>query len=188
MLNAVTDIPGLARVVAGGESCTSVPTIYLDRLPLQSKDKPYAAGVRYLTIEDCSIMMQELLDNYNLWTFEQDRNWPAEMESEYSQSACSAFQTFRTLFCRRDEFFIEEAARASLEEDYNSIDKTLHAKMVTWCRDLLGAQPNYGDDYHFGEFDDLDDLSDFVDSLTLPSEDFVEPYLWPLVERVRYVF
>lgn len=130
--------------------------------------------------------MQELLDDYNLWAFDSDDAWSLEQRSEYSQSATTAIQTFRTLFCDQAEFATESAAELTLENDYNAPSPTLVNKMTEWCEALLEtAEDNSTEDsYRFAEFDDVKSLSMYVDEWTLPSEEYDKPSMWPLVERV----
>lgn len=164
-----------------------MPTLYFDRIPLQSDDKPFAAGVRYLNLEDCAHLMQKLLDNYNLWTFEGDDSWSSEQSNEYSQSSATALHTFRTLSCRQSEFATEEAAEQTLRDDNNAPEQTLLGNMTNWCDALLETHDgNDGEDsYKFAEFDDVQSLGEYVEEYTLPFGDYEAPSLWPLVERVR---
>jgi hypothetical protein len=131
--------------------------------------------------------MEEQIDNYNLWHFQTDKTWTDEQNSEYSQSADTAVQTFRTLFCNEPEFNSEDSTGSSLESNWKNSDGRLLRKMSHWCkRHIRSADDGTSDDsYKFFECSTTEELGDYVDKLTLPSEDYEEPALWPTVERVE---
>lgn len=58
--------------MSAGESCTSVPILYMHELSNQTT--PFAAEIRYFNIDKGRALLTELLYNYNLYKFQADKD------------------------------------------------------------------------------------------------------------------
>jgi hypothetical protein len=153
--------------------------LYMHKLPWQTSG--YAAEIPYYTIPKCRELLEELLRQYNFYTFEQDLDWTNKQRNEYAQQASTAFQTFRTLFCDQDEFISQQAAEAQLSSSYeNHCKDELLKEMVGWCEDFFedGAR------YTRCEGRTMSQLRSQIDPLTAPNHFADESSLWPLVQKV----
>jgi hypothetical protein len=203
LLNAITDTPHLAKAVrklmftdkqqgtdthaqvSAGESCTSVPTYYMHKLPWQTQK--FAAEVRYYTVDKCRKLLEELLAHYNFFTFEDDEDWSSGQRSEYSQQADTAMQTFRTLFCDQAAFDSQSSAEEHLEHSYQDSDGSeLLDRMATWCEGFFAQHPKEeGAAYTRYEMGTASELRYCIDPLTAPKHIEGQASLWPLVELVE---
>jgi hypothetical protein len=185
LLNTVTDTPHLAKALSSGESCTSVPTVYMHKLPWQSLK--YAAEISYYTIQQCRKLLNELLQQYNLYNFEIDEEWTSSQRSEYSQQADTAMATFRTLFRDQEEFETQRAAEYTLSHSYErDLTEELLRMMAVWCENFFVTYAKENDaGYTRCETDTVADLRAYIDPLTAPSHYHKEASLWPLVETVK---
>lgn len=184
LLNTVTDTPSLAKELYGGESCTSVPTIYTHRLPWQTREA-FAAEILYYTPDKCRKLLEDQIRAYNLFNFEKQETWSANMKTEYEQAAETALQTLRTLFCGKADFESPRAAKERLQANYTIGGTALLEHMVSWCQDYLREHVNKGGASFqrcYGE--SAEELNREVDPLTSPKHHYDEPSLWPLVEKV----
>jgi hypothetical protein len=118
----------------------------MHRLPWQTTGK-YAAEIQYYTIPKCRELLEELLRQYNFFTFEADEDWTKKQRNEYNQQANTAFDTLGFLFRDQVEFCSQESAEHELDESY-AIDgtKDLIKKKNGWLvRNLLrGFHKNRG--------------------------------------------
>jgi hypothetical protein len=185
LLNVVTDTPHLAKALAAGESCTSVPTYYMHRLPWQSS--AFAAEIRYYPVEECRQLPEELLGQYNFYTFEKDEDWTNDQRNEYSQLADTAIQTFRTLFCGSTEFRSQAAAENVLSYSYSNDRKQgLLDTMVVSCKEAFASHPEEnGAAFTRFAANTASELRSCTDPLTAPYHSRDTHSLWPLVESVQ---
>lgn len=153
---------------------------------LSSQATPFAAEIRYFTIDKSRALLKELLYNYNLYHFEADKDWTHNEKNEHSQQAETAKQTFRFLFCNKDEFSSPGAAAAALDKSYHSPKPSeLLDTMTGWCEDHFSEyDEEEGAGYSFCEADTVAELHSLLDPLIFPSYSIDEPSLWPLVDNV----
>jgi hypothetical protein len=159
----------------------------MHRLPWQTTEK-YAAEIQYYTIPKCRELLEELLRQYNVFTFEADEHWTKKQRNEYSQQSSTAFDTFRTLFRDEVEFCSQGSAEQSLDESYkNESTRDLINSMVGWCESFF---ENYAKDEGNGagytrcEGKSMDELRQQIDPLTAPNHFADESSLWPLVQKM----
>jgi hypothetical protein len=157
----------------------------MHKLPWQTTEK-YAAEIQYYTIPKCRELLEELLRQYNVFTFEADEHWTKKQKNEYGQQASTAFETFRTLFRDQDEFCSQGSAEQELNESYeNGRTKDLISSMVGWCESFfedLGKDDGAG--YTHCEGATIKELRQQIDPLTAPNHYADESSLWPLVQKV----
>lgn len=184
LLNSITDVPKLATEVSGGESCTSVPTIYTHKLHWQV-DEPYAAEIRYYDIDRCRQLLGEQVRAYNVYTFEFDNAWEAREKVENEQAASTALDIFRTLFCDQEEFESTGAAKEHLQACYPDDCEALVETMIGWCEDhFVEHEKEDGAGFERCTGENVTELNEQVDPLVAPNHTLDEPSLWPLVEKV----
>jgi hypothetical protein len=171
--------------VSAGESCTSVPTYYMHKLPWQAQE--FAAEIRYYTIDKCRKLLEELLTHYNFFTFEADEDWSSGQRSEYSQQADTAMSTFRTLFCEQAAFDSQSSAQERLDHSYQHTDGSeLLDMMAAWCEVFFAQhEKKDGAAYTRCEVATASELRFCVDPLTAPKFSDDKALLWPLVELVE---
>ena len=172
--------------MAGGQSCTYVGTEYESPFPGQTKK--LAAKVEYYGLEEIEEVLARLLRDYNAWNFQQQDDWSDDEKQELKQLSNTAFTTFRSLFCDKEEFESPRAAEEYLEtcfEDQYGPRTTL-ARMSAYCRELLEEKEADEDDHI--EYLDGDTQEEFLaqlDPLVSSNSRFDRPTLWPLVKKVR---
>lgn len=170
--------------MSAGESCTSVPMLYMHKLPWQKSG--YAAEIQYYTIPKCRELLEESLRQYNFFAFEQDADWTNKQNNEYAQQASTAFQTFRTLFRDRVQFISQRAAESQLAWSYEQDSKEeLLEEMIKWCEEFF---EDFDKENDAGitrcEGRTMSELRDQIDPLTAPNHFADESSLWPLVQKV----
>lgn len=157
----------------------------MHRLRWQIFEK-YAAEIQYYTIPKCRELLEDMLRQYNVYTFEYDEDWTNKQSNEYSQQSSTAFDTFRTLFRDRVEFESQGAAEQKLCESYRSKGTTdLVNAMVGWCETFFeDFAKDDGAGYTRCEGKTMDELRKQIDPLTAPNHFADECSLWPLVQKV----
>ena len=83
--------------LSGGQSCTQVPTEYSGTFDNQKKD--FAASIRYFDIKKVRKVLLELLGDYNLYTYQFDKDWDDDTRTQYKRAMQNALKTFLVLFC-----------------------------------------------------------------------------------------
>lgn len=170
--------------LSAGESCTSVPTLYVHRLEWQTED--YAAEIRYFPISKCRTLLKELIQQYNTFVFEFDEEWDHNQRNQFSQQADTAIQTFQTLFCHKIEFESPGAAENYLKWIHdNKCETMLLETMASWCEQSFKQHPKDNDSgLSRCEFPTVRELRYRIDPLTAPIYSHDHPSLWPLVDHV----
>ncbi|KAI6808123.1 hypothetical protein KC332_g13506 [Hortaea werneckii] len=184
LLNSLLGLPNMAKAMAGGQSCTFVGTEYEQPFPGQTK--ALAAKVEYFGIASIRELLSRLIKDYNHWNFERENDLNEEERQELSRLSKTAFTTFRSLFCDKEEFETIEAGRDYLETMYQGKDQTALNQFFEWCKELL--QEKEADEKDRTEYLDADTqqgLLDQLNPLVFSSSQFKEPTLWPLVKKVR---
>jgi hypothetical protein len=160
----------------------------MHRLPWQTTGK-YAAEIQYYTIPKCRELLEELLRQYNFFTFEADEDWTKKQRNEYNQQANTAFDTLGFLFRDQVEFCSQESAEHELDESYvidGTKDLIKKKKMVGWCETFFEdfTKTEDGAGYTRCEGKTMEELRQQLDPLTAPNFFIDESSLWPLVQKV----
>ncbi|KAK6437017.1 hypothetical protein LTR95_006792 [Oleoguttula sp. CCFEE 5521] len=185
LLNSITDCPGLARSLSGGESCTCVPTEYSGASPNQ--EAQIVAVVEYIAIDKIEGQLDEMFRDYYLFTFEKDRNWDEDTRQSYSLNAQSAIRTLCTLFCDLSDFKNIMVAKAFLAKTYkeNGTQELVHG-LIARCKEKL--QSKMTEEHGCADVCNAattHELRAMIDPLTASSTQSGVPGLWPLAQRVR---
>lgn len=169
--------------MAGGQSCTYVGTEY--QAPFSGQSRKFAAKVEYFDIEAIKDLLERLLNNYNIWTFQQDEDWTEDERQELKRDCHTAFTTFRALFCDKVEFESPRAAAAFLQQCYEREDADALGTMVAYCEELLEEkEANESDHIEYLDADSQPELLQQLNPLVSSNSLFEEPTLWPLVKKV----
>lgn len=170
--------------MAGGQSCTFVGTEYEEPFPGQTKK--LAAKVEYFSIASIRELLSRLIKDYNHWNFEREEDLNEEERQELSRLSKTAFTTFRSLFCDKEEFKTTEAGREYLEAAYKGQDQTALDEFFVWCKELLEEkEADEKDRTEYLDADTQQGLLDQLNPLVFSNSQFKEPTLWPLVKKVR---
>ncbi|KAI7295295.1 hypothetical protein KC340_g15848 [Hortaea werneckii] len=184
LLNSLLGLPNMAKAMAGGQSCTFVGTEYEQPFPGQTKK--LAAKVEYFGISSIRELLSRLIKDYNHWNFEREEDLNEEERQELSRLSKTAFTTFRSLFCNKEEFETIETGREYLEAAYRGEAQTALDAFFEWCKELL--EEKEADEKDRTEYLDADTqhgLLDQLNPLVFSNSQFKEPTLWPLVKKVR---
>ncbi|RMZ03151.1 hypothetical protein D0860_06920 [Hortaea werneckii] len=184
LLNSLLGLPNMAKAMAGGQSCTCVGCEYEQPFPEQTKK--LAAKIEYFGIASIRELLSRLIKDYNHWNFEREEDLNEEERQELSRLSKTAFTTFRSLFCDKEEFETIEAGREYLEAAYQGKDQTALDKFFEWCKELL--EENEAEERDRTEYFDADTqqgLLDQLNPLVFSNSQFKEPTLWLLVKKVR---
>ncbi|KAI7542689.1 hypothetical protein KC331_g7824 [Hortaea werneckii] len=184
LLNSLLGLPNMAKAMAGGQSCTFVGAEYEQPFPGQTKK--LAAMVEYFGIDSIRELLSRLIKDYNHWNFEREEDLNEEERQELSRLSKTAFTTFRSLFCDKEEFETIEAGREYLEAAYEGKDQTALDEFCMWCKELL--EEKEADEKDHTEYLDADTqqgLLNQLNPLVFSNSQFKEPTLWPLVKKVR---
>ncbi|GAB1732998.1 hypothetical protein NU195Hw_Modified_455t1 [Hortaea werneckii] len=184
LLNSLLGLPNMAKAMAGGQSCTCVGCEYEQPFPEQTKK--LAAKIEYFGIASIRELLSRLIKDYNHWNFEREEDLNEEERQELSRLSKTAFTTFRSLFCNKEEFETIEAGREYLEAAYQGKDQTALDEFFEWCKELL--EEKEGEERDRTECFDADTqqgLLDQLNPLVFSNSQFKEPTLWPLVKKVR---
>ena len=170
--------------MAGGQSCTFVGTEY--ECPFPGQVKKFAARIEYFDIEAIRDLLERLLQDYNMWNFEQLEDWDDDERLEYKRLSSTAFSTFRSLFCDKEEFESPRAGQEFLRGCYVAADKHAITNFVGWCAALLEEkEADEADHIEYIDGDTQPELLQRLNPLVSSSSRFEEPTLWPLVKKVR---
>lgn len=185
LLNSLTDIDDLAKSLSGGQSCTCVPTEYTRAFPAQRKE--FAASVRYFDIKKIRHMLEEMLNDYNLFVFENDKYWEDDQRTQFKRAMQNALKTFRVLFCDLECFSSDQAAKDALklnrENDSVEIIKIFLESCEKKLKDKITFEHGYAE---FVEASTRAKLRDLADPLMGAKSSGDKPALWPLVRNVVY--
>ncbi|CZT23891.1 uncharacterized protein RCC_09606 [Ramularia collo-cygni] len=183
LLNSLTDLDDLAKSLSGGQSCTCVPTEYSSAFPTQRK--AFAASIRYFDIKKIRSVLEGMLDDYNLFTFENDRDWDDEQRTQFKRAMQNALKTFRVLFCDLTEFKDDNVAKEFLKANWQDTSVDAIGMFLDSCEKKLKDKITLNLGYaEFIEASTRTRLRDLVDPLTGAKAKGDKPALWPLV---RYV-
>ncbi|KAI6870639.1 hypothetical protein KC338_g2956 [Hortaea werneckii] len=184
LLNSLLGLPNMAKAMAGGQSCTFVGTEYEQPFPGQTKK--LAAKVEYFGIASIRELLSRLIKDYNHWNFEREEDLNEEERQELSRLSKTAFTTFRSLFCDKEEFETIEAGREYLERAYQRKSQTALDEFFKWCKELLEEkEADEKDRTEYLDADTQQGLLDQLEPLVFSNSQFKEPTLWPLVKKVR---
>ncbi|EME48195.1 hypothetical protein DOTSEDRAFT_51419 [Dothistroma septosporum NZE10] len=182
LLNSLTDIDDLAKSLSGGQSCTQVPTEYSGPFDAQKKD--FAASIRYFDIKKIRKMLKEQLREYNLYTFDFDKDWDDDTRTQIKRAMQSALRTFMVLFCDLQEFKEQETAKDFLKRNHQGEIDAIQV-FVESCESKLKSKITVDDGYaEFVEASTLAKLRELVDPLMGARPKNGQPALWPLVKHV----
>ena len=160
-----------------------MPTEYRGEFANQRKD--FAASVRYFELPKIKQVLQEMIEDYNLYTFEYDRSWDEDTRSQYKRAMQSAEKTFSVLFCDLEEFSSKAAARAFLERNYEDASVKAINIMVKSCeKKLEGKTVVKGMYADFVEASTRAKFRELVDPLMMGKGVDGQPALWPVVQTV----
>ena len=186
VLNSLTDIQDLAKSMSSGQSCTTVATEYRGALPGQLKD--FAASVQYFDITQIQKMMQKLLEDYNLFAFEFDRDWDDDMRATNKRAMTGALKTFQVLFCDMPEFRTKTASVDYLKKAYTASvadNCEILRVLVASCKEKLMAKTvTQGNHSEYCEASSRAKLREMVDPLMSSKTGSDIPALWPLIKQV----
>lgn len=188
LLNSLLDMPDLAKSMAGGQSCTYVGTEY--ECPFPGQTKKFAAKIEYFSMRDISNLLNKMIQDFFTWTFIRPSDLDAEEMQELQRLCTSAFNTFRALFCDKEEFESQTAGAEWLRSKYAAANKEeALSTLIEWCRELLGE--NEADESGNIEYTDADTQDELLEQLTpmvTSNSQYETPAVWPLVRKIRYVY
>ncbi|KAK3112459.1 hypothetical protein LTR53_011253 [Teratosphaeriaceae sp. CCFEE 6253] len=181
--NAVVDILNMAKSLSGGQSCTCVPTQF--SCPFVGQKKPYAAIVKYYSLNGVRGLLAEYITDFNTDEFEQDPHWDQETRQLFHKRAVNALNTLQVLFRDREEFSTREAAREYLRLNYE--DKSVNALQVmvnASVKKLRGKDSAHGPATEYREAPTRGKLREAIDPFMTAKSTGSESALWPLVRTV----
>jgi len=130
-------------------------------------------------------IIQKHVENYYQYFVESQEGLDRSLVDHNKLHAMTALETFRALFCDRDEFHDDRCAMAFLRRDKQVLLKlhewtdtllsTLHAENGIVCRDAHTIEEL------------SEQIEPFARTPCVLSEDSSEPAPWPLVRIVRWV-
>ncbi|KAK5122690.1 hypothetical protein LTR85_003605 [Meristemomyces frigidus] len=120
--NSLLDNVELAKEGAAGKACTCVVTD-LQR-PFKDQEERYAAQAVYFDEDGMTKLFKELLQNYDLYTFNMDKSWPKDLKHQYRQRTKTALELFLAMFLKHAEFQTEQSAREYLKQQQHDINGT----------------------------------------------------------------
>lgn len=186
LLNSITDLDDLANSLSGGQSCTCVPTEYSGAFLKQRK--AFAATIRYFDIKKIGQMLRGMLEDYNVFVFENDRDWDEDQRTLFKRAMQNALKTFRVLFCDLDQFKDDQAAKEYLKSNYEDKAVNVISMFLESCEKKLKDKITFDNGYaEFIETSTRIKLRDMIDPLTGARARSDRPALWPLVRCARYV-
>lgn len=158
--------------------------IYMHKLPGQTSN--FAAKILYQPVAKCRSCLKELLKDYNCYTFEPDKEWTKDEETQYRLKSKTAFAAFRALFCDKAQFESPRSAIETLSRSYKSGRASiLLGTMTGWYADRIRGKTQEDDaSYTFREGHTAADLHQALDPLIMPRPASDVPMLWPLVKEV----
>lgn len=165
LLNSMTDIDDLAKSLSGGQSCTCVPTEYSCAFPNQRK--AFAASIRYFDIKKIRTVLKGMLDDYNLFVFENDRDWDDDQRTQFKRAMQNALKTFRVLFCDLEQFKDDQVAKEYLKSNWEDGAVDAISMFLGSCEKKLKDKITY--EYGYAEFIEASTrakLRDLIDPLT----------------------
>ncbi|KAK5107579.1 hypothetical protein LTR62_001022 [Meristemomyces frigidus] len=182
-LNALVDIPDLAKSLAGGQSCTCVPTEYSG--PFAGQSKTYVAIIRYFNMSNIRKVLTELLQNYRIYYFEADPDWDEDTRQGNHRRALAATVTLSILFRDWAEFSSQEDSRAYLDKCCRDQSIKVIDRMMYSCQVRVKAKV-FVNDRHSDkvEVSLTRELRKAIDPLLSSKSNSSTPALWPLVEQV----
>ncbi|KAK3672926.1 hypothetical protein LTR78_007279 [Recurvomyces mirabilis] len=182
-LNALTDIPELAKSLAGGQSCTCVPTEYSG--PFADQTKKYAAIIRYFGVRAIRRLLEEYIEHYNTFYHEADDDWDQETRQMFDRRAKNALMIFQILFRDWKEFSSRQTAKSFLDTCYAQHNTTVIDLMVKSCDDKVKNKPYVNHRYSDKvEASTRSRLRELIDPLIGSKSSNKEATLWPLVKQV----
>ncbi|KAK3701558.1 hypothetical protein LTR37_015412 [Vermiconidia calcicola] len=182
--NSLLDTPGLALEGDACEACTCV--VAETRQPFPVQETEVAAKIHFLDQASMRDMLHEQLNNYHLFHFSEDARWEPRDHKHYNNRADTAIDTFRALFCLRNEFQSNNEATRFLKTRKDNIESTV-ATMLEWCKELLLARGGKFDHQgHYEEYyedDSMVALNEVIEPLITQTRRKDRPALWPLVQK-----
>ncbi|OQN99647.1 hypothetical protein B0A48_14789 [Cryoendolithus antarcticus] len=97
VLNAMLD-KNIAVVADVGEACTSVITVYMDKVAGQTST--YGAEILYPSDLECKALLTGRIGAYELWHLQWDNDWSAGDQNYFTKMATSAVKSFPGLVSR----------------------------------------------------------------------------------------
>jgi len=154
---------------------------------LPGQEQPLAAKILYYPVTKCRELLEMLLEQYNLYTFNYDSDWTEAESNEYAQQAETAENAFRRLFCDKEEFESPRALENTLSQVFDDGDASAFiSKMTCWCEEhLQDHDKEDGASYTFCQGETVEDLNALLDPLIFSQHGLDVPSLSPLVEQVR---
>lgn len=170
--------------VSAGQSCTHVATEYQG--PFDEQETKFAAFIEFFDEDQIRAQVEKLLQDYNTWNFERPDDMDQEEEQDLKSQASTAFDTFRSLFCDRQEMSSIDAATDFLDSLYMDTEANAADMLCSWCGDLLeGFEDVEGEYWQRIDMDEQADFQDAVSPLMFSTSVYAEPALWPLVRQVQ---
>ncbi|TKA67263.1 hypothetical protein B0A49_04118 [Cryomyces minteri] len=149
-------------------SCTCVVVEY--RSKFEEQEAEYYAQVRYFDEESIKNLLREHLEDYYLFMEESSNDWTSEEKEIYHSKYLATLQTFRALFCERDEFADEQKTRGYLKAAYVEPRVVVLEKLTSWCQEQLQEyNDNKGGYSYVVEKDTIQDLAEDLDSYVMES-------------------
>lgn len=168
--------------LGGGESCTCVVTEY--QSPFPEQQLKLAAKIYYYSTSALRDLLGNFVRDYVLYTFELDRDWDEDFKQQSRRRAETAFTTFRSLFCDKEEFENPAAAAKFLDQKKKDPDSVIRL-FLSWCGDLLGGKPEVDDSrVEYLEAETRAGFREAIDPLLTTGSQLERPAVWPLVQRV----
>lgn len=169
--------------VSGGQSCTCVPTEYQGAFPKQKKD--FAACIRYFDINKIRQILCRLIGDYNIFTFEADRDWEEDIRTTYKRGMQNALKTFQVLFCDLDIFRTQKAGKEFLKSNYHDDSVNAIDVFMQSCEEKLKDKISVDDGYaEYYEFNSRTKLREVIDPLMSSKSTNEQAALWPLVKQM----
>lgn len=160
------------------------------RKALPGQKKPFAAEIILFDEAVRRSIIQKHVENYYRYFVESQEGLDRSTVDDNKNLAMTALETFRALFCDRDEFHDDQSAKTFLKTLKSGTDEQILLKLHGWTDTLLSmvhAENGivYRDAYK------IEDLAEQIEPFTrtpcVLNEDSSEPAPWPLVQIVRWV-
>lgn len=183
---APTTYTNLVYQGSTGSSCTNVVTEIRKALPGQRK--PFAAEILLFDEAERRSIIQKHVENYYQYFVESQEDLDRALVDNNKLHAMTALETFRALFCDRDEFLDDRCATAFLKNLKSGKDKQVLLKLHGWTDTLLSTL-HAENGIVCRDAHTMEELSEQIEPFTrtpcVLNEDSSAPAPWPLVRIVR---
>ncbi|GAB7340805.1 hypothetical protein MBLNU457_7172t1 [Dothideomycetes sp. NU457] len=191
LVNALLNIPGIAKNVVIGQSCTAVATEYQKAFPNQQSK--YQAVVRYRHGSEIEEFLAPKIQANLIFHFKTSPEDEAEDPESYDElrlQAQTCEKVLLALFATMPDFRTPAEIKNTLRKCFTTLEEcqpVLLAIFVRWCEEMMQAIGADDTGRHCNHFEapSVKALHNNLDPYISASDAFAgAPQLWPLVKNV----